>query len=150
MCILPISKLCTLEPLPSLPIRTLEGLGELWCFSEVSHPGHYWTHSHYADKTNRVWGKGCRLPGWGGEGTECESLPWSSGILRGMLCCWLVLHLFQCYLNPPCPAPGYEPCILCTEKPTLLDGGGLQNHGCVTSDVCKPVCWGLQWMAFES
>lgn len=151
-----IGKLCPLDPLLSLPMRRLKDLGEAWCFSEVPHPGHYWMHSTAITLIKLTMCVGERL--WGGEGPECERLHWSCGILeRRAVLLTSSPSIPVSFKPPPAPrsAPQYERCdFLCTENPTKPNAsgpvGGVAHHCCVPSDVCKLVCVGLQWMAFES
>lgn len=130
------SKLCPFDSLLSLPIRRLEDLGEA-SFPEVPHPGHYWMHSTaitLIKLTMCVGGKG-----------PCVSVCTGPvGFLRGVLYSWLLLHLFQCHLNPPRSAPQYKRChFLCTKSPTKPNASGQMSPQPLGGGGCTLLC--AQW-----
>lgn len=116
-------------------------------------------HSHYSDKTNHVCGgkAACRLWGWGGKGQSVRACTGPVGSWEA--CCSADNPAsIQVLFKPSLPSTRLWAMYSVHQKPdgvggqhgALLGGGGVLNHCCVTSDVCKPVCGGLQWMAFES
>lgn len=157
VCIPAFRQLCTLAPLPSLPIRRLGGLGEVCCLTQAITG---WTSAITLIKLSTCGGKAAVCDGGGGRDRVWEPalVQWD---LERHAVLPLLLHPSQCHLNPPSAAPAYEGRLLHVyrnpngaggQRRVLPDGGG---GGCKTTavwpvTVCKPVCGGLQWMAFAS